>query len=79
MLSSGTESPRANPEVTVGAARTDKYVPLLSGQRVAVVTNHSARIGNSHLVDSLVAHKADVQEFSRRSMVSEAMPTRALT
>jgi len=46
---------QGQPEVTVGAARTDKYVKLLADQRVGVVTNHSGLIGNTHLVDSLVA------------------------
>lgn len=53
---------KGEPRITVGAARTDKYLPLLSGQRVAVVANHTARIGSSHLVDSLLAHKVDVKK-----------------
>lgn len=45
----------SKPEITVGAARTDEYLPLVSNQRVAVVTNHTGMIGSTHLVDSLVA------------------------
>ncbi len=42
------------PEVTVGAARTEAYLPLLRGRRVAVVTNQTGMIGGTHLVDSLL-------------------------
>lgn len=53
-----TQSPAV--PVVVGAARTDVYLPLLHGQRVAVVTNQTGMIGNTHLVDSLVALKVKV-------------------
>lgn len=43
-----------------GSERTDAYLPLLTGQRVAVVTNHTGRIGNAHLVDSLLARKVGI-------------------
>ena len=36
-----------------GAYRTESYLPLLKGKRVAVFANHTATIGNTHLVDSL--------------------------
>ncbi len=45
----------ANAQITVGAARTGQYVPLLHGKRVAVVTNQTGMIGPVHLVDSLLA------------------------
>ncbi len=50
----------SGPEVITGAERTAEYLPLLAGKRVAVVTNQTGRIGNAHLVDSLVALKVDV-------------------
>ena len=43
-----------------GAERTKEYLPHLVGKRVAVVTNQTGRIGNTHLVDSLVALKVNV-------------------
>jgi len=46
--------------VVVGAERTAVYLPLLHGQRVAVVTNQTGMIGSTHLVDSLVALKVKV-------------------
>lgn len=35
------------------AYRTEVYLPLLKGKRVGVFANHTATIGNTHLVDSL--------------------------
>ena len=44
----------ANAKVVVGAEQTDKYLPQLSGKRVAVLANHTAMVGSVHLVDILV-------------------------
>src|SRR5690606_3624256 len=52
--------PQDRPPVKVGAERTEIYLPLLIGKRVAVATNHSGLIGNMHLVDSLIAMGVDV-------------------
>jgi uncharacterized protein YbbC (DUF1343 family) len=35
------------------AYRTDTYMPLLKGKRVAIFANHTATIGGTHLVDTL--------------------------
>lgn len=43
-------------EITVGAARTGKYLPLLKNKTVAVVANQTSLVGKTHLVDSLAAH-----------------------
>ncbi|HRH71076.1 MAG TPA: DUF1343 domain-containing protein [Flavobacteriales bacterium] len=43
-----------------GAERTAEYVPSLSGQRVAVVTNQTGRVGQRHLVDTLLALKVNI-------------------
>ena len=40
--------------IKTGAQRTESYFPLLKGKNVAVVANHTAMIGKTHLVDSLV-------------------------
>ena len=40
--------------IKAGAQRTSLYFPLLQGKNVAVVANHTAMIGNVHLVDSLI-------------------------
>ena len=41
-------------KVIPSAERTNLYLPLLQGKRVALVVNHSSRVGKSHLVDFLL-------------------------
>ena len=41
-------------QIQVGAAQTGKYVPLLRGKNVALCVNHTATIGNVHLLDTLI-------------------------
>ena len=47
-------------QVITGADRTNVYMPLLKGKKVAVFANHTSIIGNTHLVDSLVASGIEV-------------------
>ena len=44
----------AKAQVVVGAEQTERYLPQLKGKRVAVLANHTATVGNKHLVDMLV-------------------------
>lgn len=46
------ESPLSS--IITGAERTDKYLPLLEGKRVAIMANPTTVIGERHLVDSLL-------------------------
>ena len=46
-------------EVTVGAADTAAYFPLLRGRRVAVLANQTSCVGDEHLVDLL--HRCGVR------------------
>ena len=46
--------------LTVGAARLDKYLPLLQGKRVGVVINQTSRVGRAYLVDTLRARGVTV-------------------
>lgn len=48
--------------VRTGAERTELYLPLLRGKRVAVVTNQTGLIARTHLVDSLLALKVNVRK-----------------
>nr|WP_234462574.1 DUF1343 domain-containing protein [Adhaeribacter terrigena] len=43
-----------------GAEQTEKYLPLLRGKKVALVVNQTSLIKNTHLVDSLLAHKIQI-------------------
>jgi uncharacterized protein YbbC (DUF1343 family) len=49
-------SPLAQEKNILPAAyRTEVYLPLLKGKRVGIFANHTATIGNKHLVDTLLA------------------------
>ena len=41
--------------LSVGAARFDKYLPLLLGKRIGVVANHTSLVDQTHLVDTLLS------------------------
>lgn len=40
--------------IITGAERTEKYLQLIKGKRVAIMANPTTIIGNRHLVDSLL-------------------------
>lgn len=45
----------ADSSIMVGAARLDAYLPLLKNKRVAILTNQTAVVGDTHLVDTLLS------------------------
>ena len=47
-------------DVVNGAASFSEYLPLLKNKRVAVVSNLTGKIGNTHLVDTLLSLKIRV-------------------
>ncbi|HKM30748.1 MAG TPA: exo-beta-N-acetylmuramidase NamZ domain-containing protein, partial [Bacteroidales bacterium] len=50
-----------NAAIRTGAQNTDAYLSLLEGKKVGILTNHTALIDNTHLVDSLSALGVDIQ------------------
>lgn len=50
-----TQNAAAQAPILPAAYRTQVYVPLLKGKRVGVFANHTATVGNRHLVDTLLA------------------------
>lgn len=46
--------------VIVGAARTDMYLPILVGKRVALLSNHTGMVGNKHTVDIMLENGVKV-------------------
>jgi uncharacterized protein YbbC (DUF1343 family) len=50
-----TEKTRADSSILLGNAQTEKYLPLLQGKNVAVVSNQTSVIKNTHLIDSLLS------------------------
>jgi len=49
-------------DIVVGAERLSEYLPFLEGKTVAIVGNQTSMVGNSHLVDTLLALKVDVKK-----------------
>ena len=47
-------------EVQVGASRTDIYLPLLQGKRVALMSNHTGMVGDEHTLDILIENGINV-------------------
>lgn len=46
--------------IIVGAARFNKYLPLLKNKRVGILTNQSAQVNGIQVVDALLKHHVDV-------------------
>ena len=58
----GSDSEFVTPEgVTLGAARTDVYLPMLEGKRVALYSNQTGMVGSKHTLDLLKEGGADVR------------------
>lgn len=51
---SAAKSPAAPPVLRVGAERTEQYLSLLQDKQIALLVNHSSRVGTTHLVDTLL-------------------------
>lgn len=49
--------------VTVGAARTDVYLPMLQGKRVALYSNHTGMVGPKHTLDLMLEGGVDVRKL----------------
>lgn len=47
-------------EVTVGAARTEVYVPMLQGKRIGLLSNHTGIVGNRHTLDVMLENGLNV-------------------
>lgn len=54
-ISQSPNSPNAKSGPLPAAYRTQVYLPLLRGKKVGIFANHTATIGNKHLVDTLLS------------------------
>ena len=54
------DTPKTNGEVVMGAARTDQYVPLLKGKRVALLSNQTGMVGDKHTLDLMLENGVNV-------------------
>lgn len=60
LLFAATTIQAQSPEVVMGAARTDTYVPLLKGKRIALLSNMTGMVGNKHTLDIMIENGLDV-------------------
>lgn len=49
--------------IITGAAQLNQYLPLLKGQSVAVFANQTSRIGNTHLIDTLLKRGIHIRKI----------------
>ena len=49
--------------VRSGADRMDQYLPLIEGKKIALVANHTSVVGESHLVDTLLASGIEKEQI----------------
>lgn len=55
-----TNQPQQQAQVTVGAARTDQYLPAIKNKRVALFSNHTGMVGNKHTLDIMLDNGVNV-------------------
>ena len=58
-VATGPEVSKAH-SVVVGAARTDRYVPLLQGKRIALLSNQTGMVADRHVLDIMLEHGLQV-------------------
>lgn len=51
----------AQDRIETGAEQTGRYLPLLEGRRVGIMTNHTGTVGRTHLVDTLRSLGVDIR------------------
>ncbi len=51
---------KTDASVIVGAARTDQYVPLLKGKRIALLSNQTGMVGDRHVLDIMLENGLNV-------------------
>lgn len=61
--SSSAQEKEPSAAIQVGAASTQEYLPLLKNKQVALVVNHTSLVGDTHLVDTLLASGIDVKQI----------------
>src|SRR5690606_4408063 len=46
--------------IVTGAEQLDLYLPKLKDKKVALIVNQTSMVGNTHLVDTLLAHGVQI-------------------
>ncbi len=58
---SATHNPTQSKALSIGAERSNAYLPLLKGKRVGLIVNQTSTIGNAHILDFLIEQGVDVK------------------
>ena len=58
-----TESIAQENKIITGAERTEVWLPLIKNKKIALLVNHTAMIGNRHLLDTMLELKIDVKKI----------------
>ena len=56
-----------------GAYQMFEYLPKIKGKRVGIFTNHTATVGNTHLVDTLQKLGLKLPKYLALNMALEAL------
>lgn len=49
-------------DIVVGAERTDSYINIIKGKRIAIVGNQTSMVAQTHLVDTLLSLGVDIKK-----------------
>lgn len=53
----------AQSHLRMGSQQMEKLIPLLAGKRVALIVNHTSRVGETHLVDTLLRQGVQISKI----------------
>lgn len=62
-IDSMSHSGQVYKSIQPGAEQVARYVPLLKNKRVGLVVNHSSRVGDKHLIDTLLSLEVDIAKI----------------
>lgn len=65
---------RDRAKVITGAEQMDHLLPILKGKRVALVVNQTSRVGETHLLDTLLAAHIQIKRYSLPNTASGVTP-----
>lgn len=61
-------------KVITGAEQMDRLLPILKGKRVALVVNQTSKVGETHLLDTLLAAHIQIKRYSLPNTASGVTP-----
>jgi len=59
----GQNTGGSSPEIATGASQANEYLPLIKNLKVGLLVNQTSRIGDRHLIDTLLALGVEVKKI----------------